>query len=152
MIIVLLWPMAVLANDWDTVIRDPSRRFVAIAGFGYSAVVDRETGLVWERAPQTTGHPWADARYQCANKAVGGRKGWRLPSIVEFSSLVDTSETYNPSLPPRHPFLNIQQGTYWSGTNMAGDAAMAWAQWSNGGVGGMEKSLAFGLVWCVRAR
>ena len=46
--------------------------------------------------------------YVC-DKEVGGRKGWRLPSIYELANLVDTTQQ-NPSLPKGHPFTNIQNG------------------------------------------
>src|SRR5207247_208787 len=79
---------------WSNSIHDATKRFVVLADFengagpGRRAVLDRETGLVWEQSPQTTNHTWLDARFQCANKNIGGRKGWRLASFVELTSLV----------------------------------------------------------------
>jgi hypothetical protein len=69
-------------KTWSNIIHDATKRFVVLADFengdgpGRHAVLDRETGLVWEQSPQTTNHTWLDARFQCANKNIGGRKGW----------------------------------------------------------------------------
>jgi len=66
---------------WDQVI-PAATRFVVLSDFGGAAVRDNETGLVWERSPLTTLHPWdpgADrfnsALAQCADRTTGGRKG-----------------------------------------------------------------------------
>ena len=41
-------------------------------------------------------------------KTVGGRLGWRFPSVIELASLVDPSQS-NPNLPSCHHF-NVQAG------------------------------------------
>ena len=74
------------ALRWDQVL-PVSQRFVILQAFNSDAVLDKETGLVWEKSPQTTAVSSANVRLTCANKAVGGRKGWRLPSLTELSSL-----------------------------------------------------------------
>lgn len=58
------------------------------------AVLDKNTGLVWEQSPLTTSHSWSSARFQCLNRRVGDQMGWRLPSIHELLSLLD------PTAPP----------------------------------------------------
>jgi hypothetical protein len=100
------------------------------------AVLDNETGLVWERSPQLftpddPGHQsfgllWgrtpADphARAFCANRKTGGRQGWRLPYVHELTSLLDVSGAVPPGQPllsPGHPFdtAAIQNDDqYWS--------------------------------------
>src|SRR5437773_10715904 len=77
---------------------------------GGAAVLDRETGLVWERSPLTTTHDWPAARTACTHsRTVGGRKGWRLPSVHELASLVDPNNVdpsmLTPALSPGHPFI-----------------------------------------------
>jgi hypothetical protein len=60
-----------------------AQRFVILAAFNNDAVLDKNTGLVWEKAPSLTStESWFDARLTCANKNVGNQKGWRLPSMA----------------------------------------------------------------------
>jgi len=96
-------------------------RFIVLSNFGGSAVLDRETGLVWERSPDQTPRNWDPAQAACRNKVVGRRFGWRLPTIQELMSLMDgdPANTDEPRLPPGHPFIGVQ-GFYWSGTTEAG--------------------------------
>ena len=108
-------------------------RFVVLTLFNDEAVLDRETGLVWERKPSRTPGGavddvmWRQARENCANRIIGGRKGWRLPSLPELMSLIDPSVT-PPALllPPGHPFLNVPAGYYWTATTNADDPSTAW--------------------------
>ena len=88
-----------------------------------AAVLDKETGLVWEKSPDTTTRTWATASAYAYSKTVGGRKGWRLPTVEELASLVDP--TTIPVLPSGHPFTNVRSGHYWSATTTAGDAGYA---------------------------
>src|SRR5438309_3777890 len=80
-------------------------RFIVLLNWGSAAaqdqaVLDRETGLVWERSPPTTTHTWSLARGECTSgRSTGGRKGWRLPSVNELSSLIDPAAS-DPALPP----------------------------------------------------
>jgi hypothetical protein len=79
-------------KSWSNVIPNAARRFVVLPDFSNEAVLDRETGLVWERAPNVSPtRYWSDSRQICVNKNVGGRRGWRLPSIHELASLLDDS-------------------------------------------------------------
>lgn len=52
---------------------------------------------------------WSDTRSTCLDKPVGGQKGWRLLSVVELTSLIDTL-SLSPSLPTCHPFTNVVHG------------------------------------------
>ena len=79
-------------------------RFIVLSNFGSAAVLDRETGLVWEKTPDlTTFYNWLDARVACTEKRVGGRRSWRVPSVHELASLLDPNRRL-PSLPAGHPF------------------------------------------------
>lgn len=95
-------------------------RFQVLKSFGDAAVFDKETGLVWERSPSTTTTSWVFALGQCYQSAVGGRKGWRLPTIEELASLLDPDNpTGDPDLPPGHPFSSVQSASFWSATSYA---------------------------------
>ena len=125
-----------------------SERFDLVLDGG--AVLDKETGLVWEKSPDTSTRAWYSAGYHCHQREVDGRKGWRLPTIEELASLVDTTQS-NPALPSGHPFLNVQSSFYWSSTTNTGDATGAWDV--SFGVGVMSitgKGYDGFYVWCVR--
>jgi hypothetical protein len=126
-------------------------RFVVLTNWGSKAVLDKETGLVWEQSPQTGTASWSTARVTCINKNVGGRKGWRLPAIPELTSLVDpTNPDGNPDLPVGHPFTNVQSDNYWSASTVREFPTTAWAVPFTGGfVGHTSKSLPH-RIWCVR--
>ena len=119
--------------SWDQTIRG-NKRFVLvmpIAGFGFQAVLDRETGLVWQRVPnEPRAFEWLTARRLCRTENTGGRQGWRLPSIEELSSLLDLSSTTAVSLglPTGHPF-DLRDGSpyFWSASVDDFDAADAYA-------------------------
>jgi Protein of unknown function (DUF1566) len=106
---------------WDKRIDNVQQRFRVLTKFNNEAVLDRETGLVWERSPSTQTLAWPNTRLFCAQKAVGGRGGWRLPAFNELASLVDPTITNPgvPRLPAGHPFQNVQPASYWSATVFA---------------------------------
>ena len=90
-----------------------------------------------------------DAIEYCINREAANRKGFHVPMVEQLSSLVDTSNS-DPTLPTRHPFLNIQSGGYWSTTAYAGNPAVRWnVNFGDGEV----RNYWFGsgnFVWCVR--
>jgi len=117
---------------WDQLLPAAERFQIAMGG---AAILDKETGLVWEKNPEINSQLWADVGTLCTAKTVGGRKGWRLPTLSELSSLVDPSRN-NPALPTGHPFTNIYfaQGGYWTTTTSAADSTKAWyVFFGNGG-------------------
>lgn len=135
---------------WDQAL-PVSQRFVVLPAFNSDAVLDKETGLVWEKSPQTTAVSSSNVRLTCANKAVGGRKGWRLPSLPELASLVDPSvASPGPTLSSGHPFLNVQSTNYWSASAHAENPALMWGVgFGNGAVLGLSKAFDQ-RAWCVR--
>lgn len=137
-----------LTQNWDKKFPSTSR-FTALSDFGGAAVRDEETGLVWETTPETSEMSWTDARTLCADKDIGGRKGWRLPSTSELSSLVDPSVKTLPTLPAGHPFINVQD-VYWSATTVTDNTKNAWLVFfDTGKVLYAFKTITF-HVWCVR--
>ena len=129
-----------------------AQRFVILPAFNSDAVLDKETGLVWEKSPQTTSAKWSVARRTCIEKSVGGQKGWRLPSMPELHSLVDpTIAPPGPTLPPGHPFQAVQSAVYWSETRVGEDPTGAWAvHFGLGGGAVFIKWTHAVQVWCVR--
>ena len=141
--------VSALTQNWDKKLPSASR-FTILSAFGDAAVRDDETGLVWEKTLETTEVPWIVARAACADKDVGGRKGWRLPSIFELVSLMDLSMRTGPTLPLGHPFINVQMDAYWSATTIAGTPNSAWLVFfDTGKVLNAFKTITF-HAWCVR--
>jgi hypothetical protein len=131
-----------------------ANRFVVLTNWNSETVLDKETGLVWEKSPSTTlGTPqtWNNARFTCTGKNVGNRRGWRLPSIPELESLIDPSvPAPGPTLPVGHPFTNVRPADYWSATTDAEFPTLAWfVFFNNGAVSTTPKTVGL-QVWCVR--
>src|SRR4249919_3431545 len=105
---------------WDQKL-PAATRFIVLSNWNYEAVLDRETGLVWERSPTQVARTWFQAVDYCGDLTTGGRKGWRLPTISELQSLVDPTQNA-PALSVGHPFLGVLFSTslavhfYWSST------------------------------------
>lgn len=141
--------------SWDRTLSTKAR-FIVLSNMGGRAVLDRETGLVWEQSPRTTMVTWPDAQFHCNDLAVGNRKGWRLPTLAELESLLDFSEASR--LPAGHPFVVPRPGglgpIFWSATTYAGNtlgvtAVIVRPTPLNYNVAALEKSERM-LVWCVR--
>jgi len=147
---------AAIPPSWDTQINEPSR-FTVLSDFNKEAVLDKETGLVWQQSPgdardRNPTETWLQAQWICNTRTVGNRKGWRLPTLQELASLVDPTQS-NPALPSGHPFTNVQvpSSKYWSASTRALTPTAAWlVRFSDGDVSvGIKANKAF-HVWCVR--
>ena len=139
-VLIALGILALLASTASAAVAKPhfpswsqqintTKRFTVLAAFGGAAVLDNETGLLWEQSQSTTtAASWFNAQIACNVKTVGNRKGWRLPTLQELASLVDgdPANTGNPRLPPGHPFSNVQSSLYWSATTDAFNTSVAW--------------------------
>jgi hypothetical protein len=117
----------------------------------YDAVLDKETGLVWQKTLDTTDRVWQNARSYCNELSLGGRMGWRLPTVQELASLVDpTVPDPGPTLPSGHPFANVQSATYWSANTSIDNSTGAWlVNFQNAKVYWYYKT-ANRNAWCVR--
>jgi len=131
-------------------------RFVVLTNMSSQAVLDSETGLVWEQSPDTSNYGWEDAQMHCNNLTTGGRGGWRMPTLQELTSLIDPSQS-NPALPQGNPFNNVQVWGYWSATTYDADNTQAWAMSTLNGAVIPDPKPSSGylsggapLVWCVR--
>ncbi len=135
------------APTWHQIL-PAAERFVLVMN-NNEAVLDKETGLVWERSTSATSYVWEDAISHCADVVIGGRKGWRLPAIEELATLVDPARS-DPALPSGHPFTNVQLSAYWSSTRYTSLTDYAWnVFFSNGVVGAPFNGIDY-YVRCVR--
>ena len=138
-----------VSRSWSAALPS-AERFVVLPAFNNEAVLDRNTGLVWERSPNRDSMHWPGAQYACLNATTGGQMGWRLPSISELTSLVDPARM-NPSLPAGSPFNLGGQVFFWSATRRALFTDLAWGV--NIRDGGFVDDYEFFLQvssWCVR--
>ena len=145
-------------------------RFVVLSNWANAAVLDRETGLVWERSPLAPcenvilcspavdpgTRTWNAAQARCnIGLTVGNRGGWRLPTLQELRSLVDydPGDSNHPRLPPGHPFLNVQSSagsSYWSvTTDTSCGICLFNVSFFDGSVASVSEFFV-GFVWCVR--
>ena len=140
-------PVKGQVTSWDKKIPGATRFQLVLDG---SAALDKETGLVWEKSPSQELKDFPMATRDCYDINVGGRKGWRTPTVEELASLVDVSNT-NPALPTGHPFTNVLlTNEYWSATTVSMYDSNAWhVDFGNGEVAYSVKG-ASGYVWCVR--
>jgi Protein of unknown function (DUF1566) len=88
-------------------------------------VVDRVTGLSWQRSADHALHSASDAQGYCAGLKLSGG-GWRLPTRIELLSLLDVS-AHNPLIDsvvfPATPFDHA----FWSASPVASDALSSWS-------------------------
>jgi hypothetical protein len=91
---------------WDQTL-PPTARFIVLANMQSQAVLDRETGLVWQRNPGTTSLQQSDAFMACWQATTGGKQGWRIPTAAELMTLGDATNNrpFQIRLAPGHPFV-----------------------------------------------
>lgn len=137
--------------SWDQKLT--TNRFVILLNWSSEAVLDRETGLVWQVTPGI-GSPygsdsnWYGATMNCAGVGTGGRYGWRLPTYHEISSLADATG----ALPAGHPFQVDTNPLYWSATIYPGDDKFALARNITAAMAPIvaNRVIVSANVWCVR--
>jgi len=88
-------------------------------------VTDTKTNLMWIkngwRLEFIAALPWFEAVDKVKNFKHGNFSDWRLPTIEEWNSLIDTNNQ-NPALVEPNPFVNIiSHIPYWSKTEFTYD-------------------------------
>jgi hypothetical protein len=140
-------------QSWDKKINQGHKRFKVLSRFADQAVLDKETQLVWMTEPlgATT---WSNARFLCAGTKTGNRMGWRLPSLSEFTSLLDPNN-FGPALSNNHPFIGVTSSIFWTATVSTGSIAplTTWAvDVTQGQVHFAVSINSFRRTWCVRGQ
>ena len=140
--------------SWDQQL-PASTRFVVLTNWGSQAVLDRETGLVWELTPSTNQSEavsWVGALVNCREFPIAGRFGWRLPTEEELATLLDP--TQSNALPAGHPFQGIAAGDeFWTASTSEDLSSAAYFVLFSTAAGFTfvdEKLATFHRVWCVR--
>jgi hypothetical protein len=126
-------------------------RFAILSTFHEDAVLDQTTQLIWERSPNSTEVTWSTAQTRCGLKTVGGQPGWRLPTFIEFMTLIEPrlQNSSLPALPAGHPFTGVKAGAYWTSnaSSMKPDQAYT-VDLLHADVASRQKSQPHPL-WCV---
>jgi|GEM_PF-785912 len=146
-------PAVGFPSDPGVEVQMSESRFLILEESKGEAVLDTETGLIWERSPSPVETVWANASLSCALTSTGGRLGWRLPSFFELMTLIEPSPlaTANkPSLPASHPFRGVRPGLYWTTNSPDTDPTNAYAiDFLRGDLSSQRKTGAHAW-WCVR--
>jgi len=118
---------------------------------GNGVVKDNVTGLEWQQATAPGTYTWQQAIDYCNNLSLGGKDDWRLPTIKELSTLVDSSIPYpGPTINTSY-FPNTVASDYWSSTTLADNTSYAWdVYFYSGHVYYYDKALNGGYVRAVR--
>lgn len=129
----------------------PEPRFVLHG----AAVLDKLSGLYWLRDADVCGKTmnWDEALHNIRKHVLpmpDRSSQWRLPTINELESLVDSSR-HTPALPPGHLFINVRD-VYWSSTTSFFEPDWAWALYLNKGATGVGFKQEAGFhLWPVAA-
>jgi hypothetical protein len=115
---------------------------------GDGTVTDNVTGLMWQQAVPATKYIWADAVAYCPTLTLAGHSEWRLPSVIELSSIVDLGQSY-PSINPTY-FPSTPSDSFWSASPFAGSWSDAWLVHFDDGYSSFFGVSSVGLVRCVR--
>jgi hypothetical protein len=87
-------------------------------------VVDRVTGLQWQRSLPDKFFTWQDAERHCDGLALAGHDDWRLPSRIELVSLLDTTRI-QPSI-DMAAFPSTPIDWFWTASLAADNPSAAW--------------------------
>jgi hypothetical protein len=87
-------------------------------------VVDRVTGLIWQRNLPEKFYTFGAAQRQCDGLELAGHRDWRLPSRIELVSLLDTTRI-QPSI-DMTAFPSTPIDWFWTSSLAADNPSAAW--------------------------
>ena len=121
-----------------------SQRFPCVMSGG--AVLDNETGLVWQATVSSALVNWSTAVSNCTNAESGAHLGWRLPTAAELGSILI------PGVGATAAPVNLMAGPYWTSDRTATDATRMVTMDSSTGKVSSESlgASATTRAWCVR--
>jgi hypothetical protein len=116
---------------------------------GDGTVTDNVTGLMWQQVVPATRYAGADAVAYCPTLTLAGHSDWRLPSVIELSSIVDLGQS-SPSINSTYFPSTPSDWFFWSASPLAGSSSNAWyVGFFDGYTGFFDVSLTY-YVRCVR--
>lgn len=112
-------------------------------------VRDVATGLIWQRAVPDLTFTFDAGRAYCSQLMLSGKKGWRVPSMVELLTLIDERAAVGPMI-DREAFPNTPSEAFWSSTDFSETPGMsAWQVYFDHGNGLYGLPIATFRVRCV---
>jgi hypothetical protein len=87
-------------------------------------VVDRVTGLTWQRVVSADSYGWSEAADHCACLTLAGHDDWRLPTRIELVSLIDVRRQ-SPAIDPL-AFPDTPSTWFWTSSPAADVPGAAW--------------------------
>lgn len=105
-------------GDWKAGVVWPNARFTSGAGALAECVTDNLTGLIWVKTPDSTTRTWQGAIDYAKGLSLCGSTDWRVPSIIELESLVNTEQSDSAIWLNTQGFSNVQSGDYWTSTTL----------------------------------
>lgn len=136
-----------VTNDAGTITVAP----VTYTDNGNGTITASATGLMWQKQDDEATRTWDSAKTYCAGLAAGGYAGWRLPTIDELKTIIDTSfglPTINATYFPNTK--SSWSSWYWSSTTNADFTLYTWgASFTYGSVTNHYKTDSY-YARCVR--
>ena len=87
-------------------------------------VRDVATGLLWQRIAPSKAFQFEAALAYCGHLRLGGKKGWRVPSLGELLTLID--ERAGAPMIDRTAFPKTPGEPFWSSSTFANGSDLAW--------------------------
>ncbi|WPD23792.1 MAG: DUF1566 domain-containing protein [Candidatus Electrothrix scaldis] len=110
-------------------------------------VTDDNTGLVWQQSDDGVTRNWEEAVQYCNNLSLAGITEWRLPSPMEFRTIIDYSKI-EPAIDTA--VFSCRSDIYWS-TAFTTSTSVSWGSIFNNGFSRLEtRSLRY-YVRCVHS-
>jgi hypothetical protein len=111
-------------------------------------VTDHQTGRSWQRVAPSSKYDWLGAKDYCPQVMLGGFSDWRLPTLEELKTIVDTSKQ-DPAI-DGDAFPNTPSSVFWTSTPDTSNSRYAWGVYFV--TGGSYWGGTTGAYWvrCVR--
>ena len=114
---------------------------------GPDQVRDVATGLTWQRSVPSGAFKFEAAGSYCSHLRLGGKKGWRLPSLVELLTLID--ERARSPMIDGAAFPGTPGEPFWSSSKFGNGPALMWYARFDQGTGLYTRPIEPFRVRCV---
>jgi len=96
-------------------------------GCGLGTILDTFTGLCWDKnMNRFPGKNWSDSKNDCETLSINGYDDWRLPSSMEFLSILDSVSGNSKPFLATLGFTSAQT-FYWTNSLLATAPTKAWS-------------------------